>query len=151
MYQPALLALAVLLAQIEYKVTTTRTFYAISVIGVDAANQPRRMLFKLSHAGNVYAGRYDVAVSIETRQRVAASRFRGSVGIACGASVTSRPETHSPISIDAETPGINAILTQAEFEALIKCQSPRLSVGGIEVRFEKQQLGRIRMLRWFVP
>lgn len=146
-----IIALALLCAQTpepRYNAQMQRTYWETAVVAADSQGQPRRLVARANYAGQIYRGEYEVLITLELRRRSGlGSTFDAPIIVTCGDNETSRNSMNAQVALDAETPGINTILTQAEFEALIKCDDPRLTIAGITVKFLDKEKARLRELR----
>lgn len=146
-----IIALALLCAQTpepQYNTQMDRTYLAQSVTATDEREQPRRFVARLNYPGRQYRGDYAVLITMELRQRAGlGSTFSAQVGVTCGKDTIGHDALYGQVAMDAETAGVNTVLTQAEFEALIKCDDPRLTIAGITVKFPDKEKARLRELR----
>lgn len=133
----------------EYIERFEHTYIKVEGKAIDTSGNERRTLMSAGFKGREYQGKYAVAFSIEMKPtRNLAQYFNGVIAVACGsASPMTREAEHRQVAFDAETAGAQVILEQAEFEALIKCVDPRLTVAGITVKFPDKEKARLRELR----
>lgn len=134
--------------QPEYEPYLNRTFYTIQTVVTDNANRSRRLIVKASYKGRRYAGSFDVAVSLEINSMPGPYRtMNAPFAVTCdGRHISSRNILHSLDALDVESAAATTAMSGEELKALVRCDRPGLTIGGIPVTLPRPARTQIQLL-----
>lgn len=133
-----------------YKPEFQATYLQVDAVGIDRKSEKRLVQFIARYPGKSYSKPQTVSLTIETPRPIHPEDLRGiKVPLLVTVDDAAMPASHvtaAPATIAADTPGVTCLMPLATFQKIAAAKSASISLAGVEVALDKDQLASVKEL-----